>query len=56
MVYHIQKLEDIQGQLKEIYYEGEYRWTTVFEDRKIYPTEEDATADLYDFGGTVVSE
>jgi hypothetical protein len=54
--YHIEKEQNIQGQVNKIYYEGEYRWTTVFEDRKIYPTEADATADLYDFGGTVVSE
>ena len=25
-MYHIEKKENIQGQTKEIYYEGDYRW------------------------------
>lgn len=56
MAYHIEKQQQIQGKVDTIYYEGSFRWTTVFSDRKIYQSEEDATKDLYDFGGTVVSE
>lgn len=54
--YHIEKEQDIQGQVDKIYYEGEHRWTTVFEDRKTYTSKSSATADLYDFGGTIVTE
>ena len=53
MAFHIQKLENIQGQLKEIYYQGDYRWNTDYDVRKIYETEEEAQADLYSFGGEV---
>ena len=55
-MYRIQKLENIQGQLKEIYYQGDYRWNTDYSVRKIYETEADATADLYGFGGTIVND
>jgi hypothetical protein len=55
-MYRIQKTENIQGQLKEIYYEGEHRWTTEYPDRKTYTRKADATADLYGFGGTVITE
>jgi len=55
-IYHIEKEQQIQDRVDKIYYEGEYRWTTVFEDRKKYTRKADATADLYDFGGTVVTE
>jgi len=37
-MYRIQKTENIQGQLKEIYYEGDYRWNTDFSVRKLYET------------------
>lgn len=56
MAYHIEKQQKIQDKVDTIYYEGSYRWTTVFSDRKIYLNEEDATKDLYDFGGIVLSE
>ena len=32
-MYRIQKSENIQGQIKEIYYEGDYRWNTDFDVR-----------------------
>lgn len=56
MAFHIQKLENIQGQLKEIYYQGDYRWNTDYDVRKIYETEEEAQADLYSFGGEVSAD
>ena len=52
-MYRIQKSENIQGQLKEIYYQGNYRWNTDFSVRKLYETAEEARADLYSFGGQV---
>lgn len=55
-IYHIEKEQQIQDRVDKIYYEGEYRWTTVFNDRKKYTRKADATADLYDFGGAVVTE
>ena len=56
MAFHIQKLENIQGQLKEIYYEGNHRWNTDFSVRKIYETEAEAQSDLYSFGGEVIAD
>lgn len=56
MLYHIQKLENIQGQLKEIYYEGNHRWNTEYSARKVYETEEEAQTDLYSFGGEVSAD
>jgi hypothetical protein len=54
--YRIEKEQQIQDRVDKIYYEGEQRWTTVFENRKKYTRKADATADLYGFGGTVVTE
>jgi len=56
MTYRIEKSEKIQDKVDTIYYQGEHRWTTVFDERKVYQYKKDATADLYSFGGTVVSE
>ena len=56
MPYRIEKSEKIQDRVDTIYYQGEHRWTTIFDERKVYQYKKDATADLYDFGGTVVSE
>ena len=56
MAFHIQKLENIQGQLKEIYYQGDHRWNTDYNVRKVYETEEAAQADLYSFGGEVSAD
>lgn len=56
MAFHIQKLQNIQGQQKEIYYEGDHRWNTKFDARKIYETVEEAQAELYSFGGEVTAD
>ena len=55
-MYHIEKEQKIQDETKVIYYEGSYRWTTEYPDRKTYATKADATADLYGFGGTIVND
>ena len=55
-MYRIQKTENIQGQLKEIYYEGDYRWNTDFDVRKLYETLTEAQEDLYSFGGEVSAD
>jgi hypothetical protein len=55
-MYRIQKSENIQGQLKEILYEGNHTWTTEYQNRKVYETQEEATTELYEFGGEVVTD
>ena len=55
-MYRIQKSENIQGQLKEIYYQGNYRWITDFDVRKLYETLTSAQEDLYSFGGEVSAD
>ena len=55
-MYRIQKSENIQGQTKEIYYEGDYRWNTDFDVRKLYETLTAAQEDLYSFGGEVSAD
>ena len=55
-MYRIQKTENIQGQTKEIYYEGDYRWNTDFDVRKLYETLTAAQEDLYSFGGEVSAD
>ena len=55
-MYRIQKSENIQGQIKEIYYEGDYRWNTDFDVRKLYETLTAAQEDLYSFGGEISAE
>ena len=55
-MYRIQKSENIQGQIKEIYYEGDYRWNTDFNVRKLYETLAAAQEDLYSFGGEVSAD
>ena len=52
---HIEKTQTIQDKTKTIYYEGNYHWTTVFDGRKTYSGKADVTADLYGFGGTVIT-
>jgi len=56
MAYYISKTQKIQDTINTIYYQGSHSWTTVYEDRKVYRLKRDATADLYEFGGKVVSE
>ena len=52
---YISKSQNIQGTKTTIYYQGDNKWTTEYNDRKSYETEEEATAELYHFGGEVVS-
>ena len=54
--YHIQHKQEIGGSPKTIFYQGDMRWTTVHEHRKIYNKKADATSELYDLGGTVVKD
>lgn len=54
--YHIEKTQQIQDKTEKIYYENLHRWTTEYPDRKTYTSKADATADLYGFGGTVITE
>ena len=55
-MYRIQKSENIQGEIKEIYYQGDYRWNTDFDVRKLYETLTAAQEDLYSFGGEISAE
>lgn len=55
-MYHIEKEQIIQNQNKEIFYEGNHTWTTEYQNRKVYNTQEEATTELYEFGGEVVSD
>ena len=55
-MYRIQKSENIQGQVKEIYYQGDYRWNTDFDVRKLYETLTAAQEDLYSFGGEISAD
>jgi hypothetical protein len=56
MAYYIEKTQQIQDKTDTIFYEGNYSWTTVFENRKTYKYKKDATEDLYGFGGNVISD
>ena len=54
MAYFIKKVQSIQGNRQIIYYQGNYHWSTNFDDRKLYSLKVEATTELYDFGGSVV--
>ena len=54
--YHIQHTQEFEGSSNVIFYQGDNRWTTVHEHRKIYNKKADATKELYEFGGTVVKD
>ena len=54
MSYFIKKVQSIQGNQQIIYYQGDKRWTTNFDDRKLYSLKGEATTELYEFGGSVV--
>lgn len=56
MAFHIKKLNSVIELGREIYYCGEQRWSDRFEDRRTYNTEEEATAELYRYGGSVSAE
>ena len=55
MSYFIKKVQTIQRQTKSIYYQGNYNWSTNFDNRKLYVSQEEATTELYAFGGFVVN-
>ena len=54
--YHIAKEQNIQGTTKTIYYQGDKQWTTELSSRKTWTNKSKATAELYSFGGTVITE
>ena len=54
--YHIAKEQNIQGASKTIYFQGDYKWSTEYNDRKRYTNKTTATSELYSFGGTVITE
>ena len=54
--YHIQHTQEFEGVSNIIFYQGNMRWTTVHEHRKVYDRKADATAELYDFGGSVIKD
>jgi len=56
MPFHIKKEKSIVDSSLAIYYKGDHRWSDNYDDRKIYDTEEEATSELYRYGGSVVSE
>ncbi len=39
-----------------LYYQGDDKWTQVFEDRKLYNTEGDAKEELYKYNADIVNE
>ena len=46
MAYFIKKIQSIQGRQQIIYYQGDYHWSTNFDDRKLYSDENSATTEL----------
>ena len=45
MPFIIEKKKKIQGQEKSLYYRGDFTWTTVFGQRRLYETREEAEKD-----------
>ncbi len=45
MPFIIEKKQKIQRQEKSLYYRGDYTWTSVFDQRKLYKTREEAEKD-----------
>ena len=45
MPFIIEKKQKIQGQEKSLYYKGDFTWTTVFGQRRLYETREEAEKD-----------
>jgi len=56
MPFHIKKEGSIIDPSLNIYYTGDKSWSDKFDERKQYDTEEEATAELYRYGGTIISE
>ncbi len=54
--YHIAKTHSIQGEDQTIYFQGDYKWTTQYEDRKKYTNKTTANSEIYYFGGEVITE
>ena len=54
--YHIAKTQTIQGTDKTVYFQGNNAWTTEFADRKKWTNKTKANAELYSFGGAVITE
>lgn len=54
--YHIAKEQNIQGTTKTVYFTGDFKWSTEYNDRKKYTNKSVATSEIYSFGGTVVTE
>ena len=45
MPYHLRTPSTLNPSVGEVYYKGNNSWTEVFEDRKIYENESDATSE-----------
>ena len=45
MPFIIEKKKKIQGQEKSLYYRGDFTWTSVFDQRRLYETREEAEKD-----------
>tara|TARA_B100000700_G_C14950158_1_gene811255 strand:- start:1019 stop:1231 length:213 start_codon:yes stop_codon:yes gene_type:complete len=45
MPFIIEKKQKIQGQEKSLYYRGDFTWTTVFDQRRLYETRAEAEKD-----------
>ena len=56
MPFHIKKEGSIIDPTLNIYYKGNQSWSDNYDERRVYDTEEEATAELYRYGGTVISE
>ena len=54
--YYIKNTQDLNGEVKNIFYLGDRAWTTEYEHRKIYNKKADANKELTDFGGVVVKD
>ena len=56
MPFHIKKEGSIIDPSLNIYYTGNQSWSDNYTERKQYDSEDEAVAELYRYGGTVVSE
>lgn len=56
MPFHIKKEGSIIDPSVTIYYKGNQSWSDNYDERIVYATEDEATAELYRYGGTVISE
>lgn len=45
MPYHLRTPSALNPSVGEVYYKGNNSWTEVFEDRKVYENESDATSE-----------